>query len=104
PPRSFDRTHHHPRMRDWEPGKRQYEPAMTEAPVEFVAGRLADLEGLLEDADVQPDAVDPEDADDLRRAVPEIVAAVERLLTAVHSGEAAAPPAEPVAMARTGWL
>ncbi len=28
---SYDRTHHHPRVRGWEPGGRQYDPGLTRA-------------------------------------------------------------------------
>ena len=103
-PGSHDRTHHHPSMRGWEPGSRQYDRAMSDAPVEWVGRRLSDLPKLLEEAEVDPGMVDPEDAEELRRAVPEILDAVNRLLAAVREGSAAVPPPEPVAAARTGWL
>ena len=41
---------------------------------------------------------------DLRRAAPEIVAAVHRLLDGVRAGELARPPADEVASARASWL
>ena len=63
PPGSFDRTHHHPGMRGWEPGSRRYEPEMTADPLGWVAGRLSDLDGLLAEAGVDPAVVDPRDAD-----------------------------------------
>lgn len=104
PPRSFDRTHHHPGMRGWEPGSRKFEPELSADPLGWLAQRLSDLDGLLADAGLDPGAVDPRDASDLRRAVPEIVEAARRLLDGVHAGELAAAPTEPVAAARIGWL
>lgn len=103
-PGSHDRTHHHPRMKGWEPGSRQYERAMSSDPVEWVGQRLSDLDTLLVEAEVDPAAVDPDDAEELRQAVPEITTAVTKLLAAVREGKAAVPPPEPVAAARTGWL
>lgn len=104
PPGSFDRTHHHPGMRGWEPGSRKFEPELSSDPLGWLAQRLSDLDGLLVDAGLDSAAVDPRDASDLRRAVPEIVDAARRLLDGVHAGELAAPPTEPVASARIGWL
>jgi len=104
-PGSFDRTHHHPAFQGWEPGHRVFVEDLSEAPVRWVAGRLCDLNGLLKDAGVSADEVGPQDAERLRAAVPDIVAAVERLLEGVRAGELARPPAgEPVGSARESWL
>jgi len=103
-PGSLDRAHHHPRFRGWEPGRRRFVEEMTADPVGWVGGRLADLEGLLQEAEVSPDEVGPSDADDLRTAVPEIVAAVHSLLERIGAGELARPPAEAMARARLSWL
>jgi hypothetical protein len=105
PPGSHDRTHHHPRMRGWEPGSRRFDPAMSDDPIAFVGERLADLDGLLRDADIGPDAVDEGDAAELREAVPGILAAVRAMLDGVRSGDLARPPAGPTPdVARIGWL
>jgi hypothetical protein len=105
PPGTFDRTHHHPKFRGWEPGRRQFEDAMSSDPLGYLASRLSDLDGLLEGAGIGPEAVSDADARQLKAAVPEIVAVVGRLLDAVHAGELAAPPlgASPDS-ARDGWL
>jgi hypothetical protein len=102
---SFDRTHHHPGFRGWEPGRRHFVEEMTARPVEWVGERLSDLPGLLEQAGVSPDEVGVEDAQSLREAVPEITDALRRLLARVHAGELAQPPdRQPVASARASWL
>ena len=105
PPGSYDRTHHHPKFRGWEPGRRTFDEAMTSDPLGYLTGRLSDLEGMLEGAGVPADAVSEADSRQLKAAAPEIVAVVRRLLEAVHAGELAAPPvgAAP-ASARDSWL
>jgi len=105
-PGSLDRAHHHPAFRGWEPGRRQYVAAMSAAPLEFVAGRLADLEGMLAGAGIPIGEVDPGDPDALRRGAPEIVDAVRRLLDGVKAGELGRAPddAEQAAGVRVGWL
>ena len=104
-PGSFDRTHHHPSMRGWEPGRRRFEPELSADPVRWVASRLGDLDGLLTDAGLSPEEVDPADAEALRRAVPDVIAALERLLADVHAGRLAlAPAGGPVDSARESWL
>ncbi len=102
---SFDRTHHHPQFRGWEPSRRKFEPEMSANPVEYVGEMLADLDDLLAGAEMSPDDVAPTDADDLRAAVPEILDAVRRLLERVHAGElATAPAGGDGGFARAGWL
>jgi len=102
---SFDRTHHHPAFRGWEPGRRHFVEEMSAQPVEWVGQRLADLPGLLEAAGFDAGEVGSGDAEALAAAVPEITDALRRLLDRVHGGELARPPAgEPVASARAGWL
>jgi hypothetical protein len=105
PPGSFDRTHHHPAFREWEPGSRVFDESMSADPVGFVGERLLDVEGLCAGAEVDPSLVPPEDVEALRRAVPDILAAVRRLLDDVHAGRLARPPGgEPQVAARAGWL
>ncbi|MFV8129436.1 hypothetical protein [Streptomyces syringium] len=103
---SFDRTHHHPRFQGWEPGARVFDEKLSADPLGWLAERLCDLDGVLETAGAARDEVGATDAADLRRAAPEIVDAVSRLLAGVRAGELGRPPAgdEPVADARVSWL
>ncbi len=103
-PGTLDRAHHHPRFRGWEPGRRHFVDALTADPVGWVAARLADLDGLLDDAGVDRSEVGATDGRDLRAAVPEISAAVERLLERVRRGELARPPETLGGAARVSWL
>jgi hypothetical protein len=104
PPGSHDRTHHHPAFQGWEPGRRHFVPELSADPLGWVATRLADLDGLLREAGVDPAEVGPDDADQLRAAVPEITAALRRLLERVRAGELARPPEAELVSARVGWL
>ena len=105
PPGSYDRTHHHPQMRGWEPGSRQFDAAMSEDPVGFLQAQLEDLCGLLKGADVDPGLVGERDAAELRAEAPAIVGTVREMLAAVRSGQLARPPDDPAAAsARVGWL
>jgi hypothetical protein len=103
-PGSLDRAHHHPRFHGWEPGKRRFVEELTADPVGWVAKRLSDLDGVLDDAGVPRDEVGPNDVDDVRRSAPEIVDAVRRLLDGVCAGELGRPPAGTVGSARLSWL
>ena len=91
-PGSHDRTHHHPRFRGWEPGRRQFEPELSADPIGWLTGRLQDLGSLLAGAEIDPDEVGANDAVELANAAPEIAAAVESLLVRVRNGELAKPP------------
>jgi len=108
-PGSYDRAHHHPNMRGWEPGRRVWDDDLAAEPVEWLGRQLADLDALVARSDVDPSEIHPDDARQLRDAVPEILATVRSLLERVWSGEAGKPPAgyeptdEPV-LARAGWL
>src|SRR5688572_31137620 len=64
-PGSLDRAHHHPRFTGWEPGSRHFAPELSADPVGWVASRLEDLDGLLDEAGVARDEAGPSDADDL---------------------------------------
>jgi hypothetical protein len=104
-PGSFDRTHHHPGLRGWEPGRRVFDEGLSADPLDWLASRLADLEGLLEAAGLGGDPADPGDAESLRQCLPEVLAAAGRLLARVQAGELGRPPAdEPLASVRAGWL
>jgi len=104
-PGSFDRTHHHPLMRGWEPGGRKFERALSSDPLAYLGDRLRDLPGLLDQAEVSRDSVDDEDVRLLRDHADDIVAATAKMLEQVRSGELA-QAAEPdeSGLARTGWL
>ena len=115
PPGSFDRTHYHPQLDGWEPGRRVYDRDLSAHPVEWVGARLAGLETLLAEAGVPPDPAYAGDAEALRGCLAEIMDTVGRLLERVRRGELAGPPApaEPArpqgaagesAAARVGWL
>jgi hypothetical protein len=108
-PGSHDRTHHHPRGRGWEPGKRQFETELSADPIRWLADRLRDLPSLLAGAEIDPDEAGANDAVDLARAAPEIAATVGSLLARVRDGELAKPPEESgvegtETAARVGWL
>jgi len=105
PPGSFDRTHHHPGVQGWEPGHRIFDPGLSADPVGWLGARLSDLEGVLEAAGMGGDPADHGDAESLRQCLPEILAAVTRLLDRIRAGELGQPPSgEPLASARAGWL
>jgi hypothetical protein len=100
---SFDRTHHHPAFSGWEPGRRHFVRELSADPLGWLGARLSDLPSLLDEAGATD--VDTSDADSLRAAVPEILAAVERLLDGVHRGELGLPPeADALDGIRAGWL
>lgn len=105
PPGSLDRAHHHPAFDGWDPGERHFVPELSAAPVEWLAGRLADLEGVLAAAGMPAATAGPGDAAALRGAVPEIVDAVRRLLARVAAGELGRPDDDrELVSARIGWL
>jgi hypothetical protein len=84
---SYDRTHHHPRFRGWEPGSRQFEASLSENPVSWLTEQLANLPGLLAGAEVDSSEVGPDDARQLAAAAPEIAGTVASLLDRVRAGE-----------------
>lgn len=105
-PGTLDRAHHHPRIigNGWEPGDRHFVEEMSADPVAWVGKRLADLDGLLEEAGVDRSAVGPSDVEELRAAVPEIVDAVNGMLDRIRLGELARPPGDAPERARVSWL
>ena len=105
PPGSFDRTHHHPGFNGWNPGRRVFERKLSADPLGWLGGKLSDLPGLLKEAGAPADLAGPADEDGLREAVPEILAAAERLLAGVRAGALGrAPDGGPATSARAGWL
>jgi hypothetical protein len=104
-PGSLDRAHHHPAFDGWEPGERHFVPELSAAPVDWLAGRLADLEGVLAAGGVGVEVAGPGDAAALRQAVPEIVEVIRRLLARVAAGELGRPDDDrELVSARIGWL
>ena len=109
---SFDRTHHHPDFTGWDPGPRVFERELSVHPLEWLAGKLSDLDAVLTEAGFPAPTAGPDDASELRRAAPEIVAATGRLLDRVRAGELGNPPPKdlPVSadgrptLVRSGWL
>ncbi|HEY7142602.1 MAG TPA: hypothetical protein VH637_00015 [Streptosporangiaceae bacterium] len=102
---TLDRAHHHPAFSEWEPGRRVFDPDLTADPVGWVGRQLGDLETLAGRAGLPADEVLAADAKSLRDSLPEIVAAVRRLLDRVNAGElAVAPGGEPLTSARVSWL
>jgi len=105
PPGSLNRAHHHPNMRDWEPGKRVFDRALSSDPVGWVGTMLSDLEGLLDRAGIDVDAALAADAENLRGAVPEVQRAVTGMLDRVKAGELGKPPdGDDLTSARVSWL
>jgi hypothetical protein len=127
PPGSLDRAHHHPSFDGWEPGHRVFDTVLSADPVRWVGEQLADLEGLLRRSGIDGDESSAgngssagggssagdesfaRDAESLRGCVPEIMAAVGRLLGRVKGGELgtapdASPGSAPLISARVGWL
>jgi hypothetical protein len=78
-PGAADRMHWHPTMTDGEPGKRVFDPELSQDPAGWLADRLRDVTPLLSRA-----GLDPADyADDVRAlagATEEIVACVSAIL------------------------
>ncbi len=104
-PGSFNRTHHHPAFTGWEPGRRTFDRDLSRDPMQWLAVRLSDLPGVLKEAGVDADVASLEDADSLRREVPEILQATEELLGKVRRGQAGNPPADSgPGYVRAGWL
>jgi hypothetical protein len=109
-PGSLNRAHHHPRMREWEPGFRKFEPEITADPVNWLAGRLDDMQVVLTEAEIDVDDALASDVLAIRAAAPEILDAARKLLKGVGNGELGqAPPSadDDVAagvLVRAGWL
>lgn len=103
-PGSLDRAHHHPNFQDWEPGRRSFSVEMTRDPLAFTEARLADLHTLVAEAGVDPSEVGPDDANQIRSAVPRIMDAVRTLLEAARRGSSVAAAEASPAGVREGWL
>ncbi|GAB2910188.1 hypothetical protein ACFMQL_25320 [Nonomuraea fastidiosa] len=102
-PGSFDRTHHHPGVNGWEPGRRVFDPQLSQEPLKWLQERLSDLEGVLDQAGEPRDTVSEADVKGLRERAPEIVETVARLLDAVRSSPVP-EGAEVATSVRASWL
>ena len=114
--KSFSRSQLHFLCTDWllknsvnlaasKPGTRTWDDMLSSDPLDFVAHQLADLDALVARSEVDAAEVHPDDARQLREAVPEIMDAVRNVLARVRAGElATAPAVEAGAVARAGWL
>src|SRR5215469_12581579 len=91
-PGSFDRTHHHPRFTGWNPNRRVFVRELSDDPLGWLGTQLADLNAMLATGGFPADTAGPDDAENLRRAAPEIMDATRRLLDGVRSGELGNPP------------
>ncbi|MFC5828259.1 hypothetical protein [Nonomuraea insulae] len=104
-PGSFDRTHHHPGVNGWEPGRRVFDERLSKEPLKWLQERLADPEAVLAQAGVGLDEVSPGDVTGLRERAPEIVEAVARLLDTVRTEALSAPAgSESATSVRASWL
>ncbi|MFI6987778.1 hypothetical protein [Nonomuraea wenchangensis] len=102
-PGSFDRTHHHPGMNGWEPGRRVFDHALSGEPLKWLAERLSDLEGVLKEVGADPGEATPADVTGLRERAPEIVEIVGRLLDRVRA-TATSDEATTSTSLRASWL
>jgi hypothetical protein len=105
-PGSFNRTHHHPGFsRKWDPASRHFERELSQDPLGWLGGQLADLPGILDRAEVPQDVADPSDAASLKEMAPAIVSAASMMLDKVRAGELGrAPQGSTARLIRNGWL
>ena len=105
-PGSFNRTHHHPKFSEkWDPTSRVFLRELSQDPLGWLGGQLADLPGILDRAEVPQDVADPSDAASLKEMAPVIAGAAGMMLDKVRAGElGTAPEDTTVAPIRNGWL
>lgn len=104
-PGSFNRTHHHPKFREWNPTRRVFERALSSDPLGWLEKELSDLPAVLERAGFPADTADPSDADNLREYAPAIVGAASMMLDKVRAGELGRLPEDAATDSiRAGWL
>ena len=105
-PGSFNRTHHHPKFsQEWDPTSRVFVRELSQDPLGWLAGQLADLPGILDRAEVPQDVADPADAASLKDLAPAIIGVTGMMLDKVRAGELGTAPAEDaVDSIRNGWL
>ena len=78
PEAPYGAAHYHPRFDGDEPSERTWDRRLTDRPWEWLGDQLSDLGGLLDRAGLGAEPVQ-DDADALRHAVPQIVAAARAL-------------------------
>ena len=105
-PGSFNRTHHHPKFGpNWDPTSRVFLRELSQDPLGWLAGQLADLPGILDRAEVPQDIAGPSDAASLKEMAPAIVGVAGLMLDKVRAGELGTAPADEAADSiRNGWL
>jgi hypothetical protein len=105
-PGSFNRTHHHPKFTEgWDPTSRVFLRELSQDPLGWLAGQLADLPGILDRAEIPQDVADPSDAASLKDMAPAIVGVAGLMLDKVRAGELGTAPADDaVDSIRNGWL
>lgn len=102
---SYNRTHHHPVFKGWDPSSRVFDRELSKDPFGWLASQLADPEAIIARAGFPADTASQADVDGVRDSAPEIVAAARDLLERVRSGELGQPPADSDADSiRNGWL
>src|ERR1700728_4259494 len=105
-PGSFNRTHHHPKFTEkWDPVSRVFLRELSQDPLGWLAGQLADLPGILDRAEVPQDIADPSHAGSLKEPAPAIVGVASTMLDKVRAGELGTAPDDDAADSiRNGWL
>ncbi|MEU5884451.1 hypothetical protein [Spirillospora sp. NPDC047279] len=93
-PGTKDRMHHHPGMRAGEPGRRVFEPGLTDDPMAWLEKRLGDLEPLLDAAGVPVTPAHRHAAAVLRDNLTEVVGTITTVLSEVRAGTLAHSPPE----------
>lgn len=107
PPGSFDRTHHHPRFTGWDESERVFEEALSADPVGWLEEQLSDLPALLKRLGAPAGLASPADLDELRIALPQVLAAIRWLLNRVWAGELGRAPQRKTPtteLIRSSWL
>jgi hypothetical protein len=105
-PGSFNRTHHHHKFTaGWDPSPRVFARELSQDPLGWLGGQLADLPGILDRAEVPQGTADPSDAASLKDMAPAIVGVAGMMLDKVRAGELGTAPADgAVDSIRNGWL
>jgi hypothetical protein len=104
-PGSFNRTHHHPVFKGWDPTGRVFLRELSADPFGWLEKELSDLSEVLERGGFPADTADPSDADSLREFAPIIAATADMMLKKVRAGELGRAPADDAAdTIRSGWL
>lgn len=110
---SFDRTHHHPEFRSWDPSERVFVRELTQDAFGWLEAQLSDLPGILKRAGFPADTGSKSDEEGLRDSAAEIVAVTRGLLERVRAGELGRQPSDAdadadadvgVGAVRSGWL